>query len=263
MRNANGWWKSGAACLLAASWSLGIGVGCGDDDGDPDADAPVDGDVGADADADADADVPGEAEADEGVESDIDAADDGGVDVEDVEADGDVPDVPAAMNALVVLTSDYSAGGLALIDLDTLGGTPVVVTDALAVHGDAMLSCVPAADGTPGGTFHVVERLGSDRVRLLRLTASGVEVLGALELEDGTNPQDAVSLSVGQVAVPQYERNGLVFAAGDLSGVEQTVDLEPLADGVDGICEMHRAVEDGGRLYVSLQLLDRGGASWV
>lgn len=254
---------SAPAALVLLCWAAFGPAGCGDDDdGDADvaadADVPGDGEVGADADGDAEAgedvapDVPAEADAE--------VEDEGGV---DGEADADVPDVAPAMNALVVLTSDYATGGVSVIDLDTVEATPEVVIDAATAHGDAMLACAPAVEGPGERVFHVVERLGSDRVRRFRVTATGVEETEVLDLEDGTNPQDAVPLSVGQWAVPLYERNGLAFAAGDLSEVEQVVDLSPLADSADGLCEMHRGVEWGGRLYVSLQRLDRGGAWWV
>jgi len=241
-----------AALLWAAWWPAGCGGDDAEADATADADAPGDGEAVGDADADADRDVPTETER----EADAGAEDDGGA---EGEADADVPDVAPAMNALVVLTSDYATGGVSLIDLDTGDTAPAVIVDAATAHGDAMLACGPAEDRS----FHVVERLGADRVRRFRVTATGVEETAVLELDDGTNPQDLIPLSVGEWAVPLYERNDLLFLAGDLSGVAEAVDLSALADTADGLCEMHRGVEWGGRLYVSVQRLDRGGPMWV
>jgi len=259
-RGAFGRVLSPAAALVVLWWAAWWPAGCGGDDAAADADVSgetdVDGGADADADGDADADVSEDIEAGEGLDADVsedaDAVGDDG---------GDVPVPP--MNALVVLTSDYATGGVSVIDLDTVGAAPAVVVDAAPAHGDAMLACGSAAGGAGERVFHVVERLGSDRVRRFRVTATGVEEAGGFELEDGTNPQDAIPLSVGQWAVPLYERNALLFLAGDLSGVAETVDLAALAFGADGLCEMHRGVEWSGRLYVSLQELDRSGTWWT
>ena len=242
-------------CALALGWLLGLGVGCGGDD-DVDVGDGAELPDGADGDADGDAEpdvAPDGADGDADGDADADA---------DGDADADIVDTIPRVNALAVLTSDYATGSVAVIDLDTLDTTVAVNPDALAVHGDAMLSCAPSPEGTLHQTFHVVERLGADRVRLLKLSAAEVDVLATLELEDGTNPQDAVPLSVGQYAVPLYERTGLAFAGEDLGGVVQTVELAALADATDGLPEMHRAVELGDYLYVSLQRLDRSGTTW-
>lgn len=257
MRGTNGR-RSGAAGVWALAWLAVWGVGCGGDDVDPDADVPVDGEVGADGDGDADPDV-----APDGADGDGDGDGDADGDGADADAEAETVDVIPRVNALAVLTSDYATGSIAVIDLDTIDTTPVVNPSALAVHGDAMLSCMASPDPTLSQTFHVVERLGADRVRVLKLSTGGVDELAVLELEDGSNPQDAVPLSVNQYAVPLYERTGLAFADGALGGVVQTVDLAGLADGADGLPEMHRAVQDGDYLYVALQRLDRGGATWV
>jgi hypothetical protein len=204
------------------------------------------------------------------------ACDDGaspGQDVHDADAAEAPEDVEAAEEAddgadgeaagawsttLVVLTSDYTSGGISLIDVDTVGpsGT-VVAVDVATAHSDAHVVCGEA------GVFDVVERVGADRIVRLRAAAGEVAEVATLALETGSNPQDALPLTTGEIAVPLYERTALAFAAGDLSATATTVDLAPLADTADGLPEMFRAVESGGRLYVSLQLLDRTGATWT
>jgi len=205
--------------------ALAVG-GCGDDaapgddadGGDSVADVPGDGDAGADANADGDGDAwtPGSA-------------------------------------TLVVLTSDYASGGIALVNLDTLESLP----NAATVHSDASLRC------GAGGTFDVVERTGSDRIRRFHLSGAAVVEGASLAFDASSNPQDAAPLSTGEIAVPLYESALLAFAAGDLSARGATTDLESLADTADGLPEMYRAVEASGRLFVSLQLLDRSGTTWT
>jgi hypothetical protein len=238
--------------LLAASLAV---FGCGDDDvtpgdgGDVDDVAETLDEGGGDA-----------ADGDEGPDGDADA------DGDDVTDEGADDAVPPWNRTLVVLTSDYAAGGITAIDVDSIGGTLRASVGASTAHADAMLRCLVADVPERAGDFFVVERLGADRLRRMKVDNGVVSEQAAYSFEAGSNPQDAVLLvldSVEQVAVPLYERTTLAFLAGDLSGIDGTVDLGPLADAADGLPEMYRAVRREGLLLVSLQLLDRGGTTWT
>lgn len=232
---------------LAAAWIAGA-PGCGDDSGGPPDVADADADVSDTTDAIDTGDAP-EVETDDDAGGDDVEEDAGDVVDGDEIADGDEVDDggPPPPRPLVVLTSDYSTGGVAAIDLDTLA----VAGDAVAVHSDAVLRC------RTGGVFDVVERAGADRIRRFEIADWAITEIAALDLTAGSNPQDAFVLSTGEIAVPQYESTLLAFVEGDLSAVGTTTDLADFADSPDGLPEMYGAVEVGGRLFVSLQLLDR------
>jgi hypothetical protein len=240
-------------------WLLAVGVlaGCGDDS------SPADVPDGADADADVDgtrdagdADGDEEGEVDGGGDADGDGDGDG-----DAEADSLVP----WSRTLIVLTTDYSSGGVSLIDLDTIPAATVTTVGAATAHPDAVLVCRGGADPAHAGEFFVVERTGSNRIRLLKAGSGAVSDLGSLAVEAGSNPQDVVPIARAtgsQLAVPLYERSGLAFAAGDLSGIEQTLDLAPLADA-DALPEMYRGAVLDTTLLVSLQLMNRTVTPWA
>jgi hypothetical protein len=180
--------------------------------------------------------------------------------------EGEDDAAPPWTKTLVVLTSDYATGGISAIDVDSIGGTLRASVGASTAHSDAMLRCLVADVPERAGDFFVVERMGADRVRRMKVDNGVVSEQAAYSFESGANPQDAALLvldSTEQVAVPLYERTTLAFLAGDLSGIERTVDLAPLADAADGLPEMYRAVRSADLLLVSLQLLDRGVTTWT
>ncbi|MDI7268979.1 MAG: hypothetical protein QME96_13405, partial [Myxococcota bacterium] len=173
-----------------------------------------------------------------------------------VEDAADAPETEADDGAgesrlLAVVSTDYMVGSVSLIDIETLE-----TVASAAVHADAVLRC------RGGGVFDVVERFGSDRIRRFRVSATGIEEVAGIDLPDGSNPQDAAVLSTGEIGVPLYEGTSFAFLAGDLSASAGSTDLAVLADAADGLPEMHGAVEAAGRLFVSLQLLDRTGSPW-
>jgi hypothetical protein len=238
-------------------WLLAVGAlaGCGDDS------SPADVPDGVDADADVDG-TPDAGDADGDGDGEVDGAGDADGDGDgDAEADGLVP----WSRTLIVLTTDYATGGVSLIDLDTIPAATVTTVGAATAHSDAVLVCRGGADPAHAGEFFVVERTGSNRIRLLKAGAGAVTELDSLALEAGSNPQDAVPIARAtgsQLAVPLYERSGLAFVAGDLSGLEQTLDLAPLADA-DALPEMYRGVVLDTTLLVSLQLMNRTVTPWV
>jgi hypothetical protein len=188
----------------------------------------------------------------------------------DADADaGDVADdaVEPWSRTLVVLTSDYTTGGISAIDVDTIGGTLRSAVGAATAHSDAMIHCLVDDDPARTGDFFLVERLGADRLRRMKADNGVVSEQASFAFESGANPQDAVLLPIGatgQVAVPLYERTTLAFVAGDLSGIDQLLELGALADAADHLPEMfHAVLFDPNLLLVSLQLLDRGGTTWT
>ncbi|MBI5486137.1 MAG: hypothetical protein HY905_02260 [Deltaproteobacteria bacterium] len=248
---------AGLAVMLAAA----LAAGCGDDDSLPgdggdegavDAEGGADGDVIGDAEAEDEADAEPEAEAEGGADGDADS---------DADADGDADADDGGggwARTLAVLTSDYATGGLALVDLDTVeAATPAVTADAATVHSDAVLVC------RRGGTVDVVERMGADRIARYAVAGGTATAGPALELAEGSNPQDASAIDGGaSFAVPLYEEAAMDIVSGDLGSVTSVIDLSGFADA-DGLPESVHVVEPAGLLFVSLQLLDRSGSIWT
>ncbi len=228
--------------LLAILCAAATAAACGDDGGTAPPDAG-DGDAVEDA-----ADAP---ETETGEEGDAERPDADGEDAIDDGADAEADDGAGESRMLAVVSTDYMVGSVSLIDLDTLETVASAV-----VHADAVLRC------RGDGVFDVVERLGSDRIRRFRVSATGIEEVAGIDLPDGSNPQDAAALSTGEIGVPLYGTTSFAFLAGDLSASAGSTDLADLADSADGLPEMYGAVETAGRLFVSLQLLDRTASPW-
>ncbi|MBI5500175.1 MAG: hypothetical protein HY907_08020 [Deltaproteobacteria bacterium] len=255
---------AGRPIAVALLVLAGLAAGCGDDDTTPgdggdvettgDVEGGADGDGDGEAEAEGEADAEPEAEAEGGADGDADSDADG-----DGDGDADADDGGGGWTrTLAVVASDYLAGGLALIDLDTVeAATPTVVTSAATVHADAVLAC------RGGGVVDVVERMGSDRLARYQVEGGVATAGAALDLPDGSNPQDAQVIAGGaSLAVPLYEQAAMDIVAGDLGAVTSLIDLAGYADA-DGLPESVHVVETAGRLFVSLQLLDRSGSIWT
>lgn len=159
------------------------------------------------------------------------------------------PDQCGPPRTAVVVTTDYTTGGAALVDLTTRTSQP----DLLTLHSDAVVRC-------PCGRPAVIERRGGDNLALLNPIDGGLELSAQWSLGVGSNPQDA--LFFGDRAYLSLLDSGEVVAMDLRSGaVVERVDLGALADD-DGEPEPSAMVEHDGRLVVALQMLDRDTPLW-
>ena len=162
---------------------------------------------------------------------------------------GETPPPLEGTSAFVV-TTDFQTGSFAVF--------PVLQPDAVArnierIHSDAVAR---AHDGL----VYVVNRLGGDNIQAID-PAQGYATRWQCSVENGSNPHDLAFAAPDKAYVTRYERAALLIVdpttGADCAGfVRGTIDLSPFADG-DGLPEMDQAVVVGGRLFVTLQRLDR------
>jgi hypothetical protein len=168
----------------------------------------------------------------------------------DAGRDADVPDVGgdcSAPRAAVVVTSDFTTGGVSVIDLESLTSRRDLVT----VHPDATVSCAC-------GVVAVLERLGGDDLTLL--DPRTLAPVSQVSLGRRTNPQDLWLES--ESAVVSLHETGEVVRVDLRSGeVVARADLGSLADA-DGEPEPAALTVSDGAAFVVLQLLDRDSVLW-
>jgi hypothetical protein len=144
---------------------------------------------------------------------------------------------------------DYSAGTFSLMDMnppwphDNNYGT---------LHGDAVARSY-------AGLIYVVERWGADDIRVIDPQLDFETVL-QFSVEPGSNPQDICFVSPTRAFVTRYDDTDLWEVDPSTGQHTDSIDLSPLADA-DGLPEMHGMAIHGGRLFVTVQRLDRDG-SW-
>ena len=141
---------------------------------------------------------------------------------------------------------DYSAGTFSLLDMnppwphDNNYGT---------LHGDAT-GCAYQ------GLIYVVERWGADNIRVID---PALDFATVRQFSVGANPQEICFVSPTRAFVTRYDDTDL-WEVNPLTGEHtDTIDLSPLADA-DGIPEMQGMAIHDGRLFVTVQRLDRDGA---
>ncbi len=150
----------------------------------------------------------------------------------------------------VVATTDFETGRLATLALRT--PRRVQYPDS-AIHDDAVIR-------TSGGRLFVVNRFLGDNIQLLD-PHHGFRTQFQCSTGPGSNPNDIVVTAPDKAYVTRYGRPELWIvdpgASASCDGFHRgTIDLGSFADG-DGLPEMSQTAVVGGRLFVSVQRLDR------
>ena len=157
---------------------------------------------------------------------------------------------PLEGTSAFVVTTDFQTGSFAVF--------PVLQPASVArnierIHSDAVAR-------SRDGLVYVVNRLGGDSIQAID-PAAGYATRWQCSVENGSNPHDIAFAAPDKAYVTRYERAEVLIVdpttGPDCAGFGRgTIDLTALADA-DGIPEMDQAVVVGGRLFVTLQLLDR------
>ncbi len=145
-------------------------------------------------------------------------------------------------NAAYVLTSDFSTGGLSVIDLATRQVAPHVAT----VHSDAALRVY-------GGLIYVVNRFGQDNIQVIdpgRKYATRQQ----FSTGNGSNPQDIALASPFKAYISRYASADLLVVDPRSGAQLETISLAAFADA-DGIPEMAQMALVGPWLFVACQRL--------
>ncbi len=144
-----------------------------------------------------------------------------------------------------VYTTDFSSGTIADIQF----GPPRIVSSNLAtVASDAVLRYFD-------GYLYVVNRFGFDNIQILDPANNFATVL-QFSVGNGSNPHDMELVSPTKAYVARYDSPDLWIVNPQTGGHTGTISLAPFADA-DGIPEMDRLALRNGRLFVTIQRLDR------
>lgn len=154
------------------------------------------------------------------------------------------PPAFAAQTQAYVVTTDFSTGSLAAIDLDTRAAAP----NLASVHSDARARW-------HDGLLYVVNRFGQDNVQVID-PAQGFATVRQFSTGAGSNPHDIALISPTKAYVTRYELADLLIVNPQTGGALGTIPLGAFADA-DGIPEMDQMIRVGSRVFVSVQRLDR------
>lgn len=122
-----------------------------------------------------------------------------------------------------------------------------------ALHSDAVARCYHPY-------FYVLNRKGADNVQILD-PANGFSTVRQFSVGAGSDPHDIVVLSPTKAYVTRYETNVIWIVDPSLGVKTGSIDLSMLADG-DGLAEVDMMCRVGGRVFVTVQRLDRNNY-WI
>lgn len=142
----------------------------------------------------------------------------------------------------VVVTTDFSTGGLSVIDLATRAVSPNVAS----VHSDATLR-------TYGGLVYVINRFGQDNIQVID-PAQNYRTVRQFSTGNGSNPQDIAFASPVKAYVSRYGSTDLLVVDPSNGTVRKTISLAAFADA-DGLPEMAHLALVGPWLFVACQRL--------
>ncbi len=144
-----------------------------------------------------------------------------------------------------ITTTDFTTGALA----DVTFGPPRVATPNVAsISPDAVVRWY-------GGLVYVVNRMNYDNIQVLD-PANGFSVVRQFSVGNGANPHDIEFASPTKAYVTRYELTDLLIVNPSTGARIDSISLAPFADA-DGIPEMDHLALRNGRLFVTVQRLDR------
>ena len=150
--------------------------------------------------------------------------------------------------AAYVVTTDYSTGGLSVINLANRQVTPNVAS----VHSDATLRVY-------GGLIYVINRYGQDNIQVID-PGNHFATIKQFSTGNGSNPQDIAFISTTKAYVARYGSSDL-WIVNPSTGVKRgSISLAGFADS-DGLPEMAHLAIVGPWLFVACQRLTNYVAS--
>lgn len=167
-----------------------------------------------------------------------------------VEGPDFTPPPPPEAAAVFVVTTDFQTGSYATFPVDEPGS---VLTNLGRIHSDAVALY-------HDGLVYVINRLGGDSIQALDPQA-GYATLWECSVGNGTNPHDLIFAAPDKAYVTLYEERELLIVDPTVGAscdgfIRGSIDLGPLTD-FDGVPEMDTGAIIDGKLFVTLQRLDR------
>ena len=160
------------------------------------------------------------------------------------------PPPPPVAASVFVVTTDFQTGSYATFPL----GAPEQIRGNLGrIHSDAVAL-------EHDGLVYVINRLGGDSIQALD-PQQGFKSLWECSVGNGSNPHDLIFAAPDKAYVTLYESRQLLIVDPSVGAscagfVRGSIDLGVLADA-DGIPEMDSGAILDGRLFVTLERLDR------
>ena len=151
----------------------------------------------------------------------------------------------AAQTQAFAFTTDFSSGAISDIQF---GPPRTVNADQATVSSDAVLRYF-------GGHLYVVNRFGFDNILILD-PADDYGTVQQFSVGNGSNPHDVELVSPTKAYVTRYDTPELWIVNPQTGAHTGTISLAAFADA-DGIPEMDRLALRNGRVFVSIQRLDR------
>jgi hypothetical protein len=151
---------------------------------------------------------------------------------------------------LVVLTSDFATGNVTLIDADS---SFAVQKDVASIHADAVARVFD-------GLVYVVNRFGGDNIQVLD-PGEGFATRSQFSTGAGTNPHDIWVVAPDRAYIALFGSASLLEVDPRTGSARGEISLAPFADP-DGIPDMDRLYYADPYLYISLERIDFGGASY-
>ncbi len=148
----------------------------------------------------------------------------------------------AAQTRAFVITTDFTTGGLSVVDLDTRA----VLKDVATVHSDARIRWYQ-------GLLYVLNRIPQDNVQVID-PAQGYATLRQFSVGNGSNPADIAFLSPTKAYVSRYGSPDLLVVNPATGAPLDTISLAAFADA-DGVPDMDHVIRVGTYLFVALQRL--------
>lgn len=144
-----------------------------------------------------------------------------------------------------VAATDYFTGSLADI---TFGPPRLATPNVASISSDPIVRWY-------GGLVYVVNRFNFDNIQVLD-PANNFNVVRQFSVGNGSNPHDIEFVSSTKAYVTRYELDDLLIVNPSTGTVLDSISLASFADA-DGIPEMDHLALRNGRLFVTLQRLDR------
>ena len=158
--------------------------------------------------------------------------------------------LPPECGSYVVVTTDFTSGGITQISADSLG---VVERDLASVHSDAVARSY-------AGLVYVVNRFGGDNIQILD-PAHGFTTIRQIPVGPGSNPHDIAVIAPDRAYVSRYGSDGLLEIDPRTGAARDTISLRRFADG-DSIPDMDRLFYQTPYLYIALERIDFGGGTY-
>lgn len=158
---------------------------------------------------------------------------------------------PSSEKLAFIITTDFETGSFSTITLDE----PRNVTKNIGfVHSDTQARSYQ-------GKIYVLNRFGQDNIQVLD-PDKGFANVKQFSVGNGSNPHDIAFVSNEKAYVSRYEEETLLVVNPSTGEELDTIDLSSFADADDGIPEMDQMVIVEGKLYVSVQRLNRNDPLW-